>query len=260
MWAPNLNIIQQDVDNILDEIQDQRTRRNLDSIYVPVNIVHSLQKANRRLGESISCDLDHAAVSDKLDKFLQVIEEKPISHFYRDEDEVKGWWTMIYRLFTHPKHHALVARSTDLLSLLQELHEPRERLWDETNHALQRGLDKIIHGSCYASVQLERHAREAKTFGWPTLELFQKAALSAYLLCQESRNDAQPLQDLLDLMGVEIAAVETIIRNVKSLLVDIEKNKAMPEIQIDTYEGELMLIGRATMEMLDGYFTLPRAT
>ncbi|KAM0350672.1 hypothetical protein ACHAPU_003161 [Fusarium lateritium] len=219
-----------------------------------------LQKANRLLRESIGCKLNPTTASTGLLRLLKQVEKSPTSNFYHNEDDARGFWNPVNRryFYFHPKHTQLVIRSTSLLQFLQELQLLRERLLRETTGQFRQDLGTLSHSMCYASMQLEKYARDPNFVTQSTLRLLQETSASTYQLCRESRNDSQRLDDLISLFGVELTVVETAVRRVKGLIADIQRRPVVSDTKVDAYEAELMLIGQATMEMLDTNLILPK--
>ncbi|KAF5624098.1 Isotrichodermin C-15 hydroxylase [Fusarium tjaetaba] len=248
-WAPKLDDIKINIQNIIQEQNNKETSRTLDAIYIPVDIATSLQKENQQLKQAIGCKFDD-------ERLLQIakesVEEKlqsyPENSLFREE--------------------LIAVRAYALLSRLQELQEARNEIWKKLNGQFRQDLNKITYSVCYASAQLEDLAREAKTFNKPTLRQLQKVSVATYVLCQESRSDARTLDELVDQLGVRLSLVETAINRLGGLRDTFEGKHALTKLwrylmvnlteeELDSYEAERMMIGRNMIEMLDGGVVLP---
>lgn len=103
------------------------------------------------------------------------------------------------------------------------------------------------------------------------LRRLQKVSVATYLLCQESRSDAQRVNELVDQLGVQLSLVEAAInkanglrniffskkQGVKQLWKYLMAKSVTTEEELDNYEAELTMIGRSAIDMLDGGFVLP---
>ncbi|CVK95217.1 uncharacterized protein FMAN_13380 [Fusarium mangiferae] len=235
-WSPKLDDIKIDIQNITRELNDKETSRTLNAIYIPVDIATSLRKENQQLKEAIDCEFDD-------ERLVQIAKES-------ERIDIQAYI---------------------LLGRLRKLQEPRREIWAKLSGQFRQDLSKITYNVCYASTQLENLAREAKTFNKPTLRQLQKVSVATYVLCRESRSDAQKLNEFVDQLGVQLSLVETTMNRANGLFRDIFATTpgvttlwkywmakgAMTEEELDSYEAERMMIGRGVINMLDGGFVLP---
>ncbi|EXK83616.1 hypothetical protein FOQG_12138 [Fusarium oxysporum f. sp. raphani 54005] len=169
------------------------------------------------------------------------------------------------------KESRLVVRNYKLLDCLQKLQEPRKDIWAKVSGQFRQDLSKIIYSVCYASTQVEDLAREAKTFNKPMLRRLQKVSVATYVLYQESRSDAQGLNELVDQLGVQLPLVEAAINKANGLRNIFSKKQGVKQLwkylmaksvtteeELDNCEAELTMIGRSAIDMLDGVFVLPK--
>ncbi|KAF5688328.1 Isotrichodermin C-15 hydroxylase [Fusarium denticulatum] len=248
-WAPKLDDIKIDIQNITQELNKKEASRTLDAIYIPVDIATSLRKKNQQLKQAIGCKFDDERLlqiaKESVEQKLPSYPENPLS-----------------------REELIAIRAYALLSRLQELQEPRNEIWEKLSGEFRQDLSKITHSVCYASVQLEDLAREAKTFNKPTLRQLQKVSVATYVLCQESRINARTLDELVDQLGVRLSLVETVIKRLDSLRNTFDGKHALTKLwkylmvklteeELDSYEAERMMIGRSMKEILDGGFVLP---
>ncbi|KAF5265650.1 hypothetical protein FOXYS1_3522 [Fusarium oxysporum] len=237
-WAPKLDDIKIDIQNVAQESNDKEPSRALDAVYIPVDIATNLQQENQQLKQAISCEFDDP-------RLLQITTESEA-------------------LPSHPENPSLWTRMT-------KLQEPRKDIWAKVSGQFRQDLSKITYSVCYASTQVEDLAREAKTFDKPMLRRLQKVSVATYLLCQESRSDAQRVNELVDQLGVQLSLVEAAInkanglrniffskkQGVKQLWKYLMAKSVTTEEELDNYEAELTMIGRSAIDMLDGGFVLP---
>ncbi|KAF9772099.1 hypothetical protein IL306_010213 [Fusarium sp. DS 682] len=252
-WAPKLHNIQNDIQNIAHEVKEEDSSRSLNSLYIPVDIAGNLQKENKKLRQAIGCDFDSTAAIDRLLSFIKMIEERPANQMRYPN--YPSWITMMTKA---SKENHVIVRVHKLLKLLQQLQEPRQETWTKLSGEFRQGLSKITHSTCYASVQLEEHSREAETFGKPMLWRFQEVSVATYVICQESRSDAQRLDEVVDQLGVGLSVVKTAIRKVEALLAIVLSKYVMTEEDLANYEAEMIMIGRTMINMLDGELVLPK--
>ncbi|PNP74493.1 hypothetical protein FNYG_12116 [Fusarium nygamai] len=247
-WAPKLDDIRIDIQKITQELNDKETSRTLDAIHIPVDIATSLRKENQQLKQAIGCKFDERLLQIAKESVEQELPSYPENPLSREE--------------------LINTRAYVLLTRLQELQEPRNKIWEKLSGEFCQDLSKITYSVCYAAARLEDLAQEAKTFNKPTLRQLQKVSAATYVLCQESRSDARTLDELVDQLGVRLSLVETAIRRLDSLRNTFEGKHALTKLwkylmvklteeELDSYEAERMMIGRSMIEMLDGGFILP---
>ncbi|KAM5364685.1 hypothetical protein ACJA88_012914 [Fusarium oxysporum] len=140
-WAPKLDDIKIDIQNVAQESNDKEPSRALDAVYIPVDIATNLQQENQQLKQAISCEFDDP-------RLLQITTESEA-------------------LPSHPENPSLWTRMT-------KLQEPRKDIWAKVSGQFCQDLSKITYSVCYASTQVEDLAREAKTFDKPMLRRLQK--------------------------------------------------------------------------------------
>ncbi|KAK2674783.1 hypothetical protein RAB80_009767 [Fusarium oxysporum f. sp. vasinfectum] len=257
-WAPKLDDIEIDFQNVAQESNDKETSRALDAVYIPVDIATNLQQENQQLKQAISCEFDDQ-------RLLQITTE---SEALPSHPENPSLWT---RMTVPSKESRLVVRNYRLLDCLQKLQEPRKDIWAKVSGQFRQDLSKIIYSVCYASTQVEDLAREAKTFNKPMLRRLQKVSVATYVLCQESRSDAQGLNELVDQLGVQLSLVEAAINKANGLRNIFSKKQGVKQLwkylmaksvtteeELDNCEAELTMIGRSAIDMLDGVFVLPK--
>ncbi|KAF5558595.1 Isotrichodermin C-15 hydroxylase [Fusarium napiforme] len=248
-WAPKLDDIKIDIQNIIQEQNNEETSRALDAIYIPLDIATSLRKENQLLKQAIGCKFDD-------ERLLQIAKESV-------EEELPS-----YPDNPLSREELIAIRAYVSLSRLQELQESRNEIWEKISGQCRQDLSKITHSVCYASAQLEDLARQAKAFNKPTLLQLQKVSVAAYVLCQESRSDTRTLDELVDQLGVRLSLVETAINRLGTLRNTFEGKHALTKLwkylmvklteeELDSYDAERMMIGRNMIEMLDGGFVLP---
>ncbi|KAF4436632.1 Isotrichodermin C-15 hydroxylase [Fusarium acutatum] len=139
-WAPKLDDIKIDIQNITQELNDKETSRTLDAICIPVDIATSLQKENQQLKQAIGCKFDD-------ERLLQIAKESV-------EQELPS-----YPENPLSKEELIAIRAYVLLARLQELQEPRKEMWEKVSGQFRQDLSKITYNVCYASAQLEDLAR-----------------------------------------------------------------------------------------------------
>ncbi|KAF4473777.1 isotrichodermin C-15 hydroxylase (cytochrome P-450 monooxygenase CYP65A1) [Fusarium agapanthi] len=240
-WASKLDDIKIDIRNMTQEVNDKETSRNLDAIYIPVDIAANLQKENQQLKKAIGCKFDGQ-------RLLQIakgsVEQKLLS--YPENPDLLS------------REYHIFSRAYILLSGLQKLQEPRKEIWAKVSGQLRQDLSKITHSVCYASAQLEDLTREAKTFNKPTLRQLQKLSVATCILCQASRSNAHNLNELVDQLGVQLSLIESTTNRASGLFRDIFATKpgvtilwkywmaegVMTEDELDSYEAGRMMIGR----------------
>ncbi|EWY83942.1 hypothetical protein FOYG_13727 [Fusarium oxysporum NRRL 32931] len=253
-WAPKLDDIKIDIQNVAQETNDKEPSRALDAVYIPVDIATNLQQENQQLKQAISCEFDDQ-------RLLQITTE---SEALPSHPENPSLWT---RMTVPSKESCLVGRNYKLLDRLQKLQEPRKGIWAKVSGQFRQDLSKITYNVCYASTQVEDLAREAKTFDKPMLRRLHKVSVATYVLCQESCSDAQGLNEL----GVQLSLVEAAINKANGLRNIFSKKQGVKQLwkylmaksvtteeELDNYEAELTMIGRSTIDMLDGGFVLPK--
>lgn len=252
-WSPKLDDIKIDIQNITQELNDNETSRTLNAIYIPVDIATSLRKENQQLKQAIGCKFDD-------ERLVQIVKESVEQQVPSDPENPVQF-----------REERIDIQAYILLSRLRKLQEPRREIWAKLSGQFRQDLSKITYNVCYASTQLEDLAREAKTFNKPTLRQLQKVSVATYVLCQESRSDAQRLDKFVDQLGIQLSLVETTMNRANGLFRDIFATKpgvttlwkywmakgAMAEEELDIYEAERKWIGRSVMNMLDEGFVLP---
>ncbi|KAJ4032496.1 hypothetical protein NW753_013256, partial [Fusarium oxysporum] len=105
----------------------------------------------------------------------------------------------------------------------------------------------------------------------PMLRRLQKVSVATYVLYQESRSDAQGLNELVDQLGVQLSLVEAAINKANGLRNIFSKKQGVKQLwkylmaksvtteeELDNCEAELTMIGRSAIDMLDGVFVLPK--
>ncbi|KAF5624560.1 Isotrichodermin C-15 hydroxylase [Fusarium sp. NRRL 52700] len=254
-WAPKLNDIRIDIQNITQELNDRETLRIINAVNLPVDIATSLRKENQQLKQALGYKFDDQ-------RLLQIAKESV-------EHELPS-----YPENPLSREELLDIRAYVLLARLQELQEPRKEIWEKISGQFRQDLSKFTHNICHASTQLEDLARQAKTFNKPTLRQLQEVNVATYVLCQESRSDARRLDELVDQPGIRLSLVETVIDRASGLSRDIFATKpgmtglwkywmakgAMTEEELDRYEAERMMIGKSVVNMLEGGIVLPEST
>uniref|UniRef100_A0A0D2XZY0 Uncharacterized protein n=1 Tax=Fusarium oxysporum (strain Fo5176) TaxID=660025 RepID=A0A0D2XZY0_FUSOF len=194
-WAPKLDDIKIDIQNVAQESNDKEPSRALDAVYIPVDIATNRQQENQQLKQAISCEFDDQ-------RLLQITTE---SEALPSHPENPSLWT---RMTVPSKESCLVGRNYKLLDRLQKLQEPRKDIWAKVSGQFRQDLSKITYS----------------------------VSVATYVLCQESRSDAQRVNELVDQLGVQLSLVEAAINKANGL-----RNILFEETR-----------GQTALEVLDG--------